>query len=93
MGRTSNPSTQMVRDTIFRYFTLDRSGIGPLKFLLEAYEGAGVMRTLPDTDCIIELMIAPGFEEVVDGILTEIAPQYDIIEIPPPKDRNIPSGD
>jgi len=82
----------MVRDTIYRYFTLDRSGIGPLKFLLEAYEGAGVMRTLPNTDCIIEIMIAPGFEEVVDGILAEITSQYDIIEISPPTDRDIPSG-
>ena len=83
----------MVRDTIFRYFTLDRSSIGPLKFLLEAYEGAGVMRTLPDTDNIIELMIAPGFEEVVDGILAEITPRYDIIEIPPPTESDVPSGE
>ncbi|MBN1882218.1 MAG: DUF4911 domain-containing protein [Deltaproteobacteria bacterium] len=75
----------MVRDTINRYFTLERSGIGPLKFLLEAYEGIAVMRTLPDTASTIEIMIAPGFEEVVDGILAEISSQYDISEITPPE--------
>ena len=79
-------------DTIFRYFILDRSGIGPLRFLLEAYEGIAVMRTLPDTAATIELMIAPGFEEAVAGILAEISPLYDITEIPPPENIDTPSG-
>ena len=82
----------MVSDTIYRYFTLDRSGIGPLKFLLEAYEGIAVMRTLPNTTSTIEIMIAPGFEEVVEGILAEITSEYDIIEISPPADINTSSG-
>ena len=85
--------TQMVSDTINRYFTLDRSGIGPLKYLLEAYEGIAVMRTLPNTTSTIEIMIAPGFEEVVDEILAEITSKYGIIEIPPPKESDIPSGE
>jgi AmmeMemoRadiSam system protein A len=83
----------MVRDTIYRYFTLDRSGIGPLKFLLEAYEGAGVMRTLPDSAHIVEIMIAPGFEEVIDGILAEISSRYGIIEVSSPTDIDTPSGE
>jgi len=87
-----NQNPRTVTDTHNRYFTLDPSGIGPLKFLLEAYEGAAVMRTLPNTTSTIELMIAPGFEEVIEGILCELSPRYDIIEIPPPEDIDTPTG-
>jgi hypothetical protein len=88
----TNRNPRTVADTHNRYFTLDPSGIGPLKFLLEAYEGAGVMRTLPDTDSIIELMIAPGFEEVIEGILAEISTRYNIVEIPLPENIDTPAG-
>ncbi|MFH1625628.1 MAG: DUF4911 domain-containing protein [Pseudomonadota bacterium] len=49
-------------DTIQKYFKVERKNIAFLKFILEAYEGMAVMRTLDAQEGVVELMIAPNFE-------------------------------
>ena len=73
-------------DTIQKYFNLDKSSIAFLKFILEAYDGIAVMRTLDSQSSIVELMIAPDFEKEVDELLTNLRYEFEIKPIDPPSD-------
>ena len=46
-----------------------------LKFILEAYEGMNVMSTVDNAAGIIRIMIMPGFEDDMDGLLAELGRQ------------------
>jgi len=43
-----------------------------LKFILEAYEGMNVMTTVDNVAGIIRIVIMPGFEQDMDGVLAEL---------------------
>jgi hypothetical protein len=57
-----------------------------LKFILEAYEGIAVMRTICPREGIIELMIAPDFENEVEQILDDLKNGFSIQPIASPPD-------
>ena len=63
-------------DTQSRYFRLRREDIAYFKFIIESYEGMAVVRTKDPREAIVELMIAPGWEEdleeVLEGLRKEI---------------------
>ena len=63
-------------DTVSRYFRLHRKDIAYFKFIIESYEGMGVVRTKDPYEAIVELMVAPGWErdvdEVIEGLRREI---------------------
>ena len=73
-------------DTIQKYFKLDRKSIAFLKFILEAYDGIAVMRTLDSQSGIVELMIAPDFEKEADELLTHLGYEFEITPIDPPSE-------
>ena len=56
-------------DTQSRYFRLRRKDIAYFKFIIESYEGMAVVRTQDPHEAIVELMVAPGWEEDVDEVL------------------------
>ena len=56
-------------DTHSRYFRIRRKDIAYFKFIIESYEGMAVVRTKDPSEAIVELMIAPGWEQEVDALL------------------------
>ncbi len=64
-------------DTVQWYFKVNREDIAYLKFVLESYEGLGVLRTVDPRSGIVEVMVPPGLEEdmemVLEGLRDEIS--------------------
>ena len=73
-------------DTIQKYFKLDKKNISFMKFILEAYDGMAVMRTLDPGEGVVELMIAPNFEREVGEILDSLRDEIHLQAIDPPVD-------
>jgi hypothetical protein len=60
---------------ISRYFKVSRRDMVYLKFILEAYEGMNVMSTVDNAAGVIRIVIMPGFEDDMDGLLAELGRQ------------------
>ena len=64
-------------DTQSRYFRVRRQDIAYFKFIIESYEGMAVVRTKDPHEAIVELMVAPGWEQdlekVLEGLRMEMA--------------------
>lgn len=73
-------------ETIQKYFRVQRKNIAFLKFVLEAYDGVAVMRTLESHEGVVELMIAPDFEREVTEILDSLRGEFEVQPIDPPAD-------
>ena len=59
-------------ETLQKYYRVDRREISFLKFIIEAYEGTAMLRTVDPEDGIVALHISPGSEAVVDMILNDL---------------------
>ncbi|MCX8116693.1 MAG: DUF4911 domain-containing protein [Desulfobacterota bacterium] len=70
-------------DTSSRYFRIRRKDIAYFKFIIESHEGMAVVRTLDPGQAIVELMIAPGWEEDVERVLGGLAKEIAIEPLPP----------
>ncbi len=64
-------------DTVQWYFKINREDIAYMKFILESYEGLGVLRTIDPQNGIVEVMVPPGLEQdmemVLEGLRDEIS--------------------
>lgn len=68
-------ATVSLREPLCRYFRVNRRDMVYLKFILEAYEGMNVMSTVDNGAGIIRVLIMPGFEEDMEGLLADLARQ------------------
>jgi len=59
-------------ETIRKYYRIGRSEISFLKFVVEAYDGTAMVRTVDPEAGIVALHIAPGCEALVDMILNDL---------------------
>jgi len=63
-------------DTQSRYLRLRRKDIAYFRFIIESYEGMAIVRTIDPYEAVVELMVAPGWEEdaekVLEGLRKEI---------------------
>ncbi len=57
---------------VIKYYRVDRREISFLKFIVEAYEGVALVRTVDPGNGLIALHIAPGCESDVDVILKDL---------------------
>lgn len=64
-----------------RFLRIDRRQIAYFKFTLEAYEGVALMRTIDPRLGTVELLIGPGCEWVVAGIIEDLGTRIKIEEI------------
>ena len=55
--------------SIVQYYRVDRREIAFLKFILEAYDGIGIIKTQDPDRGIISIHIAPGCQKQVTEIL------------------------
>ena len=65
-------TSQAPRETIKRYYRVDRRKIAYLRFVFEAYEGLAIIETLNPESGVIVFYIAPGCESDVDMILRDL---------------------
>jgi 23S rRNA G2069 N7-methylase RlmK/C1962 C5-methylase RlmI len=68
----------MTMDTHSKYFRLRRKDIAYFKFIIESYEGMAVVRTKDPGEAVVELMIAPGWEQDVEEILEALRQEIPI---------------
>jgi hypothetical protein len=61
------------RNCVVRHILISPGEIHFLRFIMEAYEGIGVVTTIDPTLGLVQLSIAPGCEEDVARILEEEA--------------------
>ena len=69
-------------DTQSRYLRIRREEIAYFKFIIESYEGMAVVRTKDPREAIIELMIAPGWEEDLEFVLAGLRQEMRIESLP-----------
>ncbi len=65
-------------DTHSKYFRLRRKDIAYFKFIIESYEGMAVVRTKDPGEAVVELMIAPGWEQDVEEVLEALRQEIPI---------------
>jgi hypothetical protein len=65
-------------DTHSKYFRLRRKDIAYFKFIIESYEGMAVVRTKDPGEAVVELMIAPGWEQDVQEVLEALRQEIPI---------------
>ncbi len=63
------------------YFMVPPSEIGYIGFIVHAYEGLAVVRTLDAKRGIIEMLAAPDFEEELRALLREMAKEVPMREV------------
>lgn len=59
-------------ETVRKYYRVDRRQISFLKFIIEAYDGAALVRTIDPSSGTVALHIAPGCESVVETVLSDL---------------------
>ncbi len=70
-------------NTRSKYFRVQRKDIAYLKFIIESHEGMAVVRTTDPHEAIVELMIAPGWEEDAEEVLEELRKEIAIEALSP----------
>ena len=60
-------------ESVIRYYRVDRKEIYYLKFILEAYDGIAMFRTVDPKAGLVELFIAPGCEKTVDAVIEDLS--------------------
>lgn len=68
-------------ETTKRCYRVDRCQIGFVKFILEAYDNIAVMSTLDSRQGVVQVTIAPGCETMVDGIMTSIGVDVEMVPV------------
>lgn len=63
------------------YFMVPPSEIGYIGFIIHAYEGLAVVRTLDAKRGIIEMLAAPDFEAELRALLQELAKELPMREV------------
>ena len=58
--------------TLQKYYRIDRRQISFMKYIVEAYDGTALLRTVDPEAGIVALHISPGCEPVVDMILNDL---------------------
>lgn len=76
-----NPPQTSVR---LLYLELAPEHIAPVKFIFEAYEEVGIVRTIDRRKAVIVLLIAPDFAEDAGAILASMQEHFPSREIAPP---------
>ena len=72
--------------TIKQHYRVDRREIAFIRFILEAYDGLAIVKTLDPQAGLIEFQIAPGCEQDVEMILEDLQSRIMMEKAPLPID-------
>jgi hypothetical protein len=70
-------------DTFSILIQIPPEEIAFLSFILESYEGVAIAQTIDPVQGLMELMVAPDYQEEVREILQDLSQQFPIKEICP----------
>jgi len=73
-------------DVLEIFLRVRRPDIAYIKFIIESYEGVGIVRTIDPYAAIIVILVAPDFEELARDIVAAMAEQVPCVEIPRPRE-------
>ena len=73
-------------ETIKQHYRVDRREIAFIRFILEAYDGLAIVKTLDPQAGLIEFQIAPGCEQDVEMILEDLQSRIMMEKAPLPID-------
>ena len=62
--------------TTTRHFRIERKAICFFRFILEGYDGIATLETIDPGAGRIAIHIAPGCEEMVEGIVADLAKEH-----------------
>jgi hypothetical protein len=75
-------------DLIEIYLRVQREDIALIKFLLESYEGIGIVRTIDKKKATVVVLAMPDFLHDVRAVLESLREHMDWYEIPPPREQD-----
>jgi hypothetical protein len=75
-------------DLIEIYLRVQREDIALIKFLLESYEGIGIVRTIDKKKATVVVLAMPDFLHDVRAVLESLREHMDWYEIPPPHEQD-----
>ncbi len=67
--------------TTRQLYRIERKAICFFRFILEGYDGLAILETLDAKAGIIALHIAPGCEDMADGIIADLSREYLVEEM------------
>jgi len=75
-------------DLIEIYLRIQRQDIALLKFVIESYEGIGIVRTIDRKRATVVVLAMPDLREQVRAVLESLREHMDWYEIPPPAEQD-----
>jgi hypothetical protein len=70
------------------YLRIRREDIALIKFVIESYEGIGIVRTLDRKKATVVVLAMPGLLHHVRAALESLREYMDWYEIPPPEEQD-----
>jgi hypothetical protein len=70
------------------YLRIQREDIALLKFVLESYEGIGIVRTIDRKKATVVVLALLDFLDQVRAVLESLREHMDWYEIPPPAEQD-----
>lgn len=59
-------------ECLTKYYRVDRREIAYIKFVIESYDGVGLLSTVEPKSGVVVLRIPPGCEELIDDIISDL---------------------
>jgi hypothetical protein len=75
-------------DLIEIYLRIRREDIALLKFVIESYEGIGIVRTLDRKRATVVVLAMPDYLDHVRAVLDSLRDEMEWYEIPPPAEQD-----
>ncbi|MBW1721740.1 MAG: DUF4911 domain-containing protein [Deltaproteobacteria bacterium] len=60
-------------ETVRRYYRVDRKDIHYIRYTIESYDGAAVVRTIDPQEALLEILIAPGCEDLIGRLVEDLS--------------------
>ncbi len=73
-------------NTVQRYFRVNPQDMAYVKFIVDAYEGLAVLRTVDPEEGIVEWMIPPDLMEEVEELIDSLQGEIAIVPMSPPRE-------
>jgi uncharacterized protein DUF4911 len=70
------------------YLRIQRTDIALLKFVVESYEGIGIVRTIDRKKATVVILAMPDFIDHMRAVLESLREEMEWYEIPPPQEQD-----
>ncbi|MGE0820772.1 MAG: DUF4911 domain-containing protein [Candidatus Binatia bacterium] len=78
----------MEKDVVEIYLRIRREDIALIKFVIESYEGIGIVRTIDRKKATVAVLAMPDWVTHMRTVLESLREEMDWHEIPPPEEQD-----